>query len=325
MKHGQPFRSQCLPHETQLRRWRAEGVSWREMSARLAAEHGLDISHNAVRSFLLRAERRRPTLFFERIPESRRDGVLKQIAALWTHDSNAIEGNTLTLGDTIKILEYGITIAGKSIREHEEVYGHRRAIDLLYETTKKGRISEQDLFDLHRAVMPACAVDWKNPVGAWKQEPNGTLGEADGRPEFLEYADPIFVPELMARWLADFNAALVRPPRAEDALEAYALAHVGFVSIHPFFDGNGRLARLLSNMPVLRAGEPPVVVDAARRAEYIDILWAYHRDVGSLVPSEAPLVRRNAAFRRFVDFLRPDWDRVRNLCRRSISSVDAHS
>ena len=315
MKHGKPFQSQCLPHEAQLRRWRAEGVSWREMAARLAAEHGLAVSHNAVRSFLLRAERRRPTFFFERIPETRRVGVLKQIAALWTHDSNAIEGNTLTLGDTIKILEYGITISGKSIREHEEVYGHRRAIDMVYEWTARGNLSENDLFDLHRAVMPACAVDWKNPVGAWKEEPNGTLGEADGRPEFLEYANPLFVPELMARWLADFNAALARPPRAADALEAYAEAHVGFVSIHPFFDGNGRLARLLANLPVLRAGAPPVVVDAARRAEYIDILWSYHRAAGPLVPSAAPLVRRNDAFRRFVAFLRPDWDRVRDLCR----------
>ena len=50
-----------------------------------------------------------------------------------------------------------------------------------------------------------------------------------------------------------------------------------------------------------------------------DILWAYHHDVGPLVPSAAPLVRRNAAFRRFVDFLRPDWDRVRDLCRRAMS------
>ncbi len=65
----------------------------------------------------------------------------------------------------------------------------------------------------------------------------------------------------------------------------------------------------------VRAGEPPVVVDAARCAEYIDILRSYHRAAGPLVPSIAQLVRRNDAFRRFVDFLRPDWDRVRDLCR----------
>ncbi|MBR1609328.1 MAG: Fic family protein [Kiritimatiellae bacterium] len=314
MERRIPFQSKCLPHEARLRQWRAEGASWHDLAARLKAEHGLSVSRGAVRSFLLRAERRRPTLFFERIPEERRTGVLKQIAALWTHDSNTIEGNTLSLGDTIKILEYGITISGKSIREHEEVYGHRRAIDLVYDAAKRGSFSRDDLFALHKAVMPAVAIDWEKPVGAWKQEPNGTLGEVDGRPEFLEYADPAFVPELMTRWLADFNEALARPIRAVDALEAYAAAHVSFVSIHPFFDGNGRLARLLANLPVLRAGEPPVVVDAARRAEYIDILWEYRRTAGALVPSAGALVRRNAAFRRFVDFLRPDWDRVREMC-----------
>ncbi|MDD2455846.1 MAG: hypothetical protein PHG96_08465 [Kiritimatiellae bacterium] len=79
--------------------------------------------------------------------------MLKHIVAVWTHDSTAIEGNTLTLGDTVKVLELGLTISGKSLREHQEVYGHDRAIDLVYRMLRQPIITEEDLFALHRAVM----------------------------------------------------------------------------------------------------------------------------------------------------------------------------
>ena len=71
--------------------------------------------------------------FLAALPAARREAVLEQLRNLWTHSSTALEGNTLTLGDTHDILSYGVTIKGKPLREHQEVVGHARAIDLLYQ------------------------------------------------------------------------------------------------------------------------------------------------------------------------------------------------
>ena len=84
----------------------------------------------------------------------------------------------------------------------------------------------------------------------------------------------------MDAWLKAFNKFLKGVKTQEAALEAYVFAHVAFVRIHPFFDGNGRLARLLANIPVLAAGFPPIVVPSESRLDYIRELWEYQRAVG---------------------------------------------
>ena len=143
-------------------------------------------------------------------------------------------------------------------------------------------ITEKDLFALHCAVMQLSAIDALNPVGAWKQSYNGTTGVVNGQVVFMEYADPLDVPYLMKRWLETFNASLDEAQQPEEAVGAYVRAHLGFVRIHPFFDGNGRVARLVANLPVLRAGYPPVTVPLERRGDYIDILWEHENAVGSV-------------------------------------------
>ena len=92
--------------------------------------------------------------------------LMTQLRNLWTHTSTAIEGNTLTLGETAFVLEEGLTIAGKPLKDHEEVVGHARAIDLVYDLVKEGReLSEPDLFALHKAVQTEVIVDVYKPVG----------------------------------------------------------------------------------------------------------------------------------------------------------------
>jgi Fic family protein len=118
--------------------------------------------------------------------------LMAQVRDLWTHGSAALEGNTLTLGETKFVIEEGLTVSGKPLKDHEEVVGHARAIELIYELldTWPGRpITEEQLFDLHRAVQTGVVTDIYKPIGGWKLEPNGTYAvDADGSQTFIDYA-----------------------------------------------------------------------------------------------------------------------------------------
>lgn len=310
---GSPFQSKLVPYRDEVFALLDAGKSYRQAAAELNRAHGLGVTHNAVFSFAKsRREQQGFRLFYDGLSPDLRTQLIKQIVAVWTHDSTALEGNTLTLGDTFKVLELGLTISGKPLREHQEVYGHARAIDLLYQALTPAPVTEQNLFDLHRAVMPPCPVDALNPVGDWKQSYNGTSGLMDGRLTFMEYADPLDVPYLMRQWLEGFNRLMRKPLAAEAAVRAYAEAHLGFVRIHPFFDGNGRVARLVANLPVLRGGHPPIVIPLERRGEYIGLLWEYENAVGR-IRRDAPLVPPHPVVGRFTQLLEEAWRQTLQL------------
>jgi len=205
------------------------------------------------------------------------------------------------------VLELGLTIGGKPLRDHQEVYGHARAIDLIYKMVGRP-ITSEDLFALHRAVMPLSAEDALNPAGNWKNDFNGTTGVVRGKSVYMEYAVPTELPRLIERWLADFNKprCINRPAQA---VAAYVRAHLVFVRIHPFFDGNGRMARLIANLPVLAASLPPIIVPMARRAEYIDILWRYQNAVGR-IGRRSRLLPRQPALREFEALLLGEWKKT---------------
>jgi len=216
--------------------------------------------------------------FYDGLDEDLKRTLLVQMRNLWTHTSTAIEGNTLTLGETDFVLSEGLTVAGKPLKDHREVVGHARAIDLLYAMLDRESLVEQDLFDLHGAVLTEVVVDVLSPVGRWKREPNSTNAiTPDGRQVVIEFPAPEAIPGLMQRWLARFNS--LSAGSTDEAVLAYALSHLEFVSIHPFYDGNGRLARLLGNLPVLRAGFPPLVVPDERRMQYLRAIAAYQLSI----------------------------------------------
>jgi Fic family protein len=309
---GKPFQSKLKPYESELREILASGVSFRGAAEEINRRHGLNVSHNAVFSFLKNrpAPRVGRGLFFEGLPTDLRDQLLKRLAAEWTHNSTAIEGNTLTLGETHKVLELGVTIGGKPLRDHQEFYGHARAIDLIYEMVGRA-LTREDLFALHSAEMPLSAVDSLNPVGDWKKDFNGTTGVVDGKSVYLEYAAPADVPRLMDRWLVDFNktCAIHRPAQA---VAAYVRTHMVFVRIHHFFDGNGRMARLIANLPVLSAGFPPILVPMSSRADYIDLLWRYKNAVGR-IGRGSRLLPPHPALREFESLLLEEWQKSTSL------------
>ena len=210
---------------------------------------------------------------FTGLKQDIRDNLKQQLFVYWTYSSNAIEGNSLTLGETDFIIREGLTIAGKPLQDHKDAEAHYNAVKLTYRMLSADALTEQMLFDLHRAIYASCIVDADMPHGAWKKVTNGTyvFNDATQRSEWIEYPDPAEVPALMKRWLLEYNHAM-QPKTKGEAVSLYTRLHTTFVSIHPFCDGNGRIARLVANIPVLKAGYPPIMLAPEHRHEYIRLL-----------------------------------------------------
>ncbi|MCP4138206.1 MAG: Fic family protein [bacterium] len=245
--------------------------------------------------------------FLQGLDEDIRKALVTGLRNLWTHDSTAIEGNSLTLGETAFVLEEGLTVSGKPLKDHQEVVGHARAIDRIYDMVQRETaITEQDLFDLHKAVQVEAILDINKPVGKWKAEPNGTYIIRDGKQFFYDYAAPADVPVLMERWLNSLNMNSGTKRTRDEVISAYANLHISFVHVHPFFDGNGRIARLVSNIPVLRSGFPPIVIPREKRLEYITCLSEYELALGS-PGADAELPVQNNYLDNFRFFCEEAW------------------
>jgi Fic family protein len=178
-----------------------------------------------------------------------------------TYNSNAIEGNTLTITETKVILEDGLTIGrGKSLREHLEVINHKEAIDYIDDIVSKDiDISERVIKDLHYIILKS--IDNRN-AGEYRQS-NVLISGSKHKP--VEY---FLVREKMAElieWYAT-NKDKKHP------IELAAEFHFRYVYIHPFIDGNGRTARLLMNLILMRKGYPITVIRTEDRDEYMKAL-----------------------------------------------------
>ena len=244
--------------------------------------------------------------FLEGLSDDLRKNLLEQLKVLWTHTSTALEGNTLSLGETAFVLSEGLTISGKSLKDHRDIEGHARAVNLIYSLVEKDEITVADLFDLHKLVIDEQILDVYKPVGGWKKENNSTNITVGGRQTIIEYSNHWDVPELMARWLDLLNSEILRPKDLQDALKAYVRLHVSFVSIHPFWDGNGRIARLISNLPCLKAGYPPIIVAKERRYEYLTAIAEYQLTHG--IPGrDTDLFQEGPLLEEFGIFCGENW------------------
>jgi Fic family protein len=197
------------------------------------------------------------------LPKNTLKSLRENMLVEWTYNTNAIEGNTLTISETKVVLE-GITIGGKSIREHLEVINHREAILFLEELVNKNEpFSERNIKDLHRLVLKN--IDNEN-AGIYRHE-NVIISGAKHRPP-----EHFLIKEQMERLVADYNGHW----REKHPIERAALLHGEFVKIHPFIDGNGRTARLLLNFELMKNGYPPAIIKAEMRPEYYDYLDQAH-------------------------------------------------
>lgn len=176
-----------------------------------------------------------------------------------TYSSNAIEGNTLTASETTLVIEHGITVAGKPLRDHLEAIDLYEAIRYVRALARRATpLTELDVRSLHRLVVLRSRPEI---AGSYADQGRYVLTDA-GRHAF---PSPAEVPALMA----DFAAWLRAAP---DTPETAFAAHRRLVAIHPFNDGNGRTARLLMNLVLIRGGFPPVAVRPEDRPDYLRAL-----------------------------------------------------
>jgi Fic family protein len=184
-------------------------------------------------------------------------GLQKYYDVELTYTSNAIEGNTLTLRETAEVIEHGITVGGKTLKEHLEAVDHYEALLWMRGLAAQAApIGEAAVRELHRRV-----VARSEPAIAGVYSPHAR--RIAGSP--VVFPNPLKVPELMAKFGRELEQAPATPEAAFDA-------HFRLTAIHPFSDGNGRPARLLMNLLLLRGGYVPVAVRPADRLRYLDAL-----------------------------------------------------
>lgn len=174
-----------------------------------------------------------------------------------TYTSNAIEGNTLTRQETALVVEKGITVGGKSLKEHLEAINHAKAFEFIQTLLDKNpqKISEKDILKIHSIILND--IDDEN-AGRYRTISVRIAGSQVVMPNSAK------VPQLIKKF---FQWLLQSYP--EHPVQIAADAHFKLVSIHPFVDGNGRTARLLMNLILMQSGYPPAVIRVEDRLEYI--------------------------------------------------------
>ena len=172
-----------------------------------------------------------------------------------SYNSNAIEGNTITLRETVLILKEGMTIAEKPLREHLDIIGFKDAFNYIYELVANNEpLTERAIKDMHSLVLMSNAEE----RGRYRRIPVQILG-AENKP-----TEPYLIAEEMAKLLETYQQKL----KTEHPLAAIAWLHLAFESIHPFIDGNGRTGRLLMNFELIKQGYLPVDIKFSDRAKY---------------------------------------------------------
>jgi len=193
--------------------------------------------------------------------------IQQQMQIEYIYNSNAIEGNTLSLSETQLVLEERTTISGKSLREHLEARNHPKAIEYIERMAKRG-LKEQDILSVHQIIMKG--ID--DEAGKYRTAEIRIAG-ADFVPP-PAYEVPFLIKELVD-W-HNQNPDELRP------VELASVFHHRFVHIHPFHDGNGRIARLLMNLTLTRARYPTSTILNIDRKKYYDTLKK--ADNGNLAP-----------------------------------------
>jgi Fic family protein len=190
----------------------------------------------------------------------------------WNYYSNNMEGNTLTKDETRSIMIGNITIHGKPIRDVLEMRGHDDAItDILKIGKGELNISEKRMRDIHKAIMHEETEENKKKVGNWKTVDNYILNYKDERFDFVKAAEVQEEMHKLINWLSGENEKLGKKGSLHPAILAIEF-HLRYLTIHPFYDGNGRTARILMNLILISKGYPPIIIKTEDKTKYYQYL-----------------------------------------------------
>jgi fic family protein len=235
-----------------------EGRGWK---IPVDAKKPADGRYKSKESLLAQIDRKKVEL------DSRRPLTAGEVARLneefiveYTYNSNAIEGNTLTLRETDLVLR-GLTIDRKPLKDHMEAVGHKEAFDFVSELVKDNvPISEGIIKQIHYLVL----ADKREDRGVYRRVPVRIMGAQH------EPVQPYFIEPKMEQLLYDFAAS------TEHIVTKLARFHIEFEGIHPFIDGNGRTGRLLVNLELMKSGFPPIDIKFTDRIAYYNAFDEYY-------------------------------------------------
>ncbi len=232
------------------------------------------------------------------IPNYALRSIKESLSLEWTYNSNSIEGNTLTLQETKMVLEEGFTIKGKSLREHFEAINHQEAIEFVESLISDNyEITKTDILRIHHLVLQKIEKDFA-----------GMYRTSGVRISGANFAPPnaLVMEELMAELIDWVNAADLQ------MVIKSAIFHHRFVWIHPFFDGNGRTARLTFNLLLMKEGFPPAIILKNDRKKYYDALnQANNGDYSKLLLLILQAVERSLDI--YLSSLNNTYDQYRNI------------
>ena len=214
----------------------------------------------------------------------------------YTYNSNAIEGNTLTLDETALVLKEGITVGGKPLRHHLEAIGHRDAYYYVEDLVKNQvPVSEKSIKDIHSLVL----MDRQMDKGVYRSVPVRVGG--------FQPCQPYEVPIQMERLMIDYGGEM----QNLHVIERAAVFHLKFETIHPFIDGNGRVGRLLLNFELMKEGYPPVNIKFTDRTKYYGC-FNHYRESDNDASQMTALIEEYAIYelKRYIEIAEQS-DRIR--------------
>ena len=194
------------------------------------------------------------------LPNIALNKIRESLSLEWTYNSNSIEGNTLSLRETQMVIQEGITIKGKSLREHFETHNHDKAIDYLYSIVDENyKLRSIDILSIHGLVMRSIEEDFAGRIRNGGVRISGANFMPPNANKVSDYLDE----------LIEF---INTNPLGLNDIELATIYHHKLVWIHPFFDGNGRTVRLSMNMLLMRCGFPPAIILKNDRKKYYEAL-----------------------------------------------------
>ena len=209
---------------------------------------------------MLCQKREQLSLLCEQLPKEVLQSFDRSFEVEYTHNSTAIEGNTLSLIQTKAILEDGISVGGKTLREIYEVVNHNKAFGFVKKCVTEGKALDETIIkDIHALLMENILT-------------GGVYRNVEVRISGAKHKPP--VPSEMYHQIKNFYADMPYKVK-ENAIEFAAWTHAEFVKIHPFVDGNGRTSRMIMNYQLLASGFLPVSIAKENRLEYFEALEAY--------------------------------------------------
>ena len=197
----------------------------------------------------------------------------------WNYYSNRMEGNTLTQEETMSVMVQVLDVRGKSLKDVLEMSGHDKIISDILNIVKgkQKRISEKQIKEIHKAIMYEPNIEKAKQIGVWKKYANEIINYKGEKYSFVK---PNEVAETIHKLLNKTNAELDKfynnKKDNKHPLEIATNFHIEFLNIHPFYDGNGRTSRILTNIILLSCGYSPIIIKEENKNNYYQLLAEIH-------------------------------------------------